>query len=452
MTGDFRSSGPFSQATASLRNVTDGSGLLIVYLIVLFVVPARLIVLALGTLGSPATLISLVISFWWFWLSVRRGVAGASWRRNVVRLAGLVLITVSLLVYANAAAQPRPPAELTTADSAVLRFIALIVLVLVVVDTIRTPQSFRRILDAIVISGAMLCTLGLAQALTQNLFVDNIVIPGLTNSSMYDPLVSRSGRIRPVGTATHPIEFGAVMAMMLPLVLARARIAVKRRRFWVSIALIVGLCILLSLSRTAVIGSIVGTAVLTLGWNRRERMAAVLGAAGLVLVSALAFPGVIGTLRGLFLHIGGDSSVTSRTDSYGVAFEFIRTSPFLGRGYGTFTPQYWILDNFYLLFTIETGILGIVAFVALVASAVIGGWKASRAAPTPALAELMRGVVGAACAGATTLAFFDAFSFPQTAGVFVLAVGLCGASVAMIHDPPPLEPPSPLRTPPAGLA
>src|SRR5690606_16851310 len=73
------------------------------------------------------------------------------------------------------------------------------------------------------------------------------------------------------------------------------------------------------------------------------------GLAGMYVV----VPGMAGTILGLFT--GGDTSVSSRTDSYGKALEFLSVSPVFGRGSGTFMPSYHIFDNQYLLMAIETG-------------------------------------------------------------------------------------------------
>ena len=49
-----------------------------------------------------------------------------------------------------------------------------------------------------------------------------IHIPGLSNNGDYTSLLDRSGFNRPSSTAVDPIEFGVVMAMLLPLALHQA--------------------------------------------------------------------------------------------------------------------------------------------------------------------------------------------------------------------------------------
>ena len=49
--------------------------------------------------------------------------------------------------------------------------------------------------------------------------------------------------------------------------------------------------------------------------------------------------------------------------SYAIAGEFIGRAPIFGRGFSTFLPSYRILDNQYLGLLIETGIVGLVAFL-----------------------------------------------------------------------------------------
>jgi O-antigen ligase len=147
----------------------------------------------------------------------------------------------------------------------------------------------------------------------------------------------------------------------------------------------------------------------------------------LVGVMGLTVPGLVGTLRGLFVSLSDDPSVQSRTNSYAVAMEFIERSPLLGRGLGTFLPRYWILDNMYLQFVIEAGILGILAMLGLFVTAMVVARRAGRLLPEGRDRDLTTGIMAGIASGAVAFAFFDALSFPQAACCLFLLVGMSGA-------------------------
>ncbi len=76
-----------------------------------------------------------------------------------------------------------------------------------------------------------------------------------------------------------------------------------------------------------------------------------------------AIPGLLGTIRYLFLHMFEDDSYEGRRQDYSVVGRFIKERPLFGRGFGTFLPERYVyLDNQYLGLLIELGIVGMLAF------------------------------------------------------------------------------------------
>ena len=102
-------------------------------------------------------------------------------------------------------------------------------------------------------------------------------------------------------------------------------------------------------------------------------------------------------------------------------------SPVVGRGFSTFLPEYRILDNQYLGLAIETGLLGLTAFLALLAASLRAAHWARRTAPDLLGAQLGAGLLGSVAAGSATLALFDGLSFSMSAGMLFLVIGLAGA-------------------------
>ena len=157
------------------------------------------------------------------------------------------------------------------------------------------------------------------------------------------------------------------------------------------------------------------------------RLKAILAAVAVTVVVYLVVPGSLGATTRLFTGAGDDPSIASRTGSYDLAFQFFRHSPILGRGFGTFLPKYWILDNGYLGLLIEGGLVGLGGLAVLIFAGV-GAARASRSRFAEQFErQLGQGVMSAVVSGAAGLAFFDTFGFPQSAGCFFLILGMAGA-------------------------
>ena len=117
-------------------------------------------------------------------------------------------------------------------------------------------------------------------------------------------------------------------------------------------------------SRSAVIGAAVGVAVLLVVLPIAIVRRLLLAAAAFVTLVFLTVPGMLGSMVGLFSSAEGDPSISSRTDSYALAWTFFERSPLFGRGFATFIPRYRIFDNQYLLSLIEVGAIGFLALSA----------------------------------------------------------------------------------------
>jgi hypothetical protein len=222
-----------------------------------------------------------------------------------------------------------------------------------------------------------------------------------------------------------------MLAMILPVavVLAlrdRPRSALRR---WFPVAAIAA-GMTLAGSRSAIIGLAIGLIVLVPALARRERwvlVGSIVVFTGLVYAAA---PRVVSNLRYLFISAGEDSSSQSRTEGIGMVTEFVTRNPVFGRGFGTFLPVYKILDNQYYALAIELGILGLLAFLAVSATAIVCSVVAARRVPEatePLTRALGFALAASLAAGTVLLALFDGLSFAQAAGTLFLFLGLAGA-------------------------
>jgi O-antigen ligase len=300
--------------------------------------------------------------------------------------------------------------------------------VLLTADGFTGIRSFEATLRILAYAGGGVAVLGVLQFVTGQALIDFIQVPGLTPHTALLSVNDRSGYNRVAGTASHPIEYGVVLAMLLPLALHFA--FADKHRVWLVRwfpVIAIGFAIPISVSRSAVVAAIAALLVLIPTWpasRRRWSYLAIIGAIGVIYVTV---PGLLGTMTRLFTGIGSDSSAASRTDSYEIAWDFIVRSPVFGRGLLTFLPEYRILDNQYLGLLIEVGVLGTLAFIALVVTAIVVATRVRRASSVSNVRSAATSLTALLVAGVCGFATFDAFSFPQVSDLLFLAVGLVGA-------------------------
>lgn len=408
----------------------DGVTILSIAMLLLFAVPSNRTIGPLGSAGSVALIWGLGAGLWWCWHMLQRGSAARDRRRgaNPVRLLAIALLVAAVISYIAAMTRALPPEELNPADTGMIRLLGLLGILLVAADGPPGADRLQLLIRRLVAFGGLYALLGLVQFFVGQPLVDHLWLPGLTSVEGYDSLESRGGLTRPLSTATHPLEYAFVLVAVLPLALAlalddRARHPLRR---WVPPALIM-LALATSSSRSAWVGLIVGLVVLLPFIGNRGRLL-ILGAGAAIFAGAyVAAPRTITNLLYIFSAVGDDTSAASRTDSFDIAAQVFSYSPIVGRGFGTFLPQYRILDNQLLLSLIEIGLLGAIVLAALVVSAVVGALVIRRLHTDRLDRSIGAGLAAAVAAAASLLGLFDALSFPQAAGTLFLLLGLCGS-------------------------
>lgn len=412
-------------ASLSTRLGYDAVTALCLFVGVMLAMPSSFIVSQLGSIGSPATILGLIALLWWCWHHLHRR-HPRSVEPQPIRWAIVILAAVILASYVRAMSLPISADEVSPADTSVIRLASLCGIALVANDGIRNIQRMHRLTRFLVIGVGLVAAFSVVQFITGDSFIDRLSIPGFTRNEAFS-LDARQGLVRPSGTATHPIEFSALISMTLPLAIMRAKSRTNTRlRDLLPVALI-ALGVALSLSRTAILCTAVAILFIFPSLPRNWRIGGAISAFVLIVALYVTVPGMVGTLRGLFSGLSDDPSVQSRTDSYALASEFLARSPFLGHGPGTFLPKYWILDNMYLQFTLEIGILGVAAILGIFATAIVSTWRARRILTDSADRDLAIGLSAGVAAGATSFAFFDALAFPQASFGLFLLVGMSGA-------------------------
>jgi hypothetical protein len=240
------------------------------------------------------------------------------------------------------------------------------------------------------------------------------------------PLTTSGGRRAAVGPASIGLTTAAMLAMALPFAVVRFAGAGGRRRIMyaaISALIIVGG--LATLKKTAVALPIAG--ILTLAVYRPRTLPLTMLLSGTLLVAVVvAVPSLTTSYANQLSSstlLSSDSS-QSRTTTLAVEKADIQTRPFLGRGFGSFSAaKYRFTDDQYLLTTIETGFIGLAAYIAVFLAAFATAHRAYRTGRRRHVPD-STSAISLACIGAIVSyivanALFDSLAFPQDPYVFL---------------------------------
>ncbi|HEX6122004.1 MAG TPA: O-antigen ligase family protein, partial [Ktedonobacterales bacterium] len=217
--------------------------------------------------------------------------------------------------------------------------------------------------------------------------------------------------LRVFGTFAQPNPYAAFLNFALPLALAIALWSREPRERWVAGAVAVLLmgAEALAASRGAALGLLAALAVLVVaGWRWERQAARLLLVGGPLLVLAWLFgliPGgvrerVLAQLRLGDVTLGGqvndaNFSTIERLAHWAAGLRMFAAHPLLGVGAGNYTAAYahfavagWPeplghAHNYYITAAAETGLLGLLAFLAVAGCALLAGWCAVRARVVP---------------------------------------------------------------------
>jgi hypothetical protein len=411
-----------------------------VYVVLLILIPPTQIFEPLGAAGTPATLIGLVALVHWAVAVLLPDVRLARTVVPVRIVVGLLAATV-LLRYAILNVGYVPVDQLLSGDRILLGILSWAGVALLAAEGLENRAEVNRVVRTFVLIVAAMAVVGFLQFRAGiDLASFPRRIPLLHENGDLDAIQNRSGFRRPAGTAGHPIEFGAVIAMALPLALHVARFDATRTRFRRSLPVgLIAIGIPVAVSRSAILGAAVAGFVVFLGLDPRLRPKALMAVAGFVTLVYATTPGLLGTLRSFFLSTGQDG----RVNDYGRALAHIRKAPWFGHGPGTFIADSRlnnafdnILDNQYLGTLIEVGLIGLAVVLAYLLGAAFLGRGARHRSTDPATRDLGQALAAASVAGAVTSYTFDAFSCKMFAGVVPLCLGLAGALWALTREDP----------------
>src|SRR5699024_1503131 len=311
---------------------------------------------------------------------------------------------------------------------------------------IKNRRQLDTLLRTLVALTAFMAFVGVLQYFRLVDLTRYIRIPGLRQNSDLLSVGARgdAGFARVAGTANHYIEFGVVLALVLPLAIHYAVFATGRRSrlMYTVFAALVASAIPFSISRSAIIAAAVSMGLMFATWAWRTRY----NAAAILVAGTAAFhvfiPGLLGTIKSLFTNLENDPSIQGRLDDIEFVQRMFAERPWLGRGPGTLLPSsYRLLDNQLYGALVAGGAIGLVALLLLfVVPYCVGRSARLRGGDqeTRHLAQALASVFPAALVASGT---FDSLAFSTFTGVLFIAIGAVGAlwRIAAINRCAPIK-------------
>jgi O-antigen ligase len=237
-----------------------------------------------------------------------------------------------------------------------------------------------------------------------------------------------------VGTIGHPLPFGTLLAIFVPIAIA---LPIPRRfRVILTVGLVLG--IIASLSRASLLAGALGTSfmagVATSGSLKRR-----LGAAVVPLISAAVIWTVVGSLP-FGKHLVADTSTEHhRYGAFLMAGKVLHDHPLLGFGQGLFEENYERYrppemsplitspDNQYLRRLMETGILGLAALLWALGAYALRMVATLRKNAPRERHTLLAGLAGGLLTGCAAFFFFDGYIWLSTQLAFFSVAGAATA-------------------------
>jgi hypothetical protein len=408
-----------------VRAKGDAVLVLLILVTTMAIVPANLTVSALGSVGTPTVLLGLFAGVLWFVLWLAPSDVEEQHYRAIPLLL-VVFVSAMVASYAAAATRPKDALEAAAADRGMLFVLAGVSAGLLAAECIRTRERLETLIKGIVLAGVGIASVGIVQFLFGWDPATDIQVPGLTNTVDGALFVTERAEFRRVaGIMLHPIEFGVVMCMVLPLAL---HLGFRRSRAWLLAAAVIAVAMPMSVSRTAALGVIALLIVLVPSWSRQVRRRFYAAVLAYLVTIRLLVPGLLNEMVSLFTEASSDPSVQSRQVDYAYVTKFIEQRPVFGRGFGTFIPtRYDFLDNQYLLGLVETGYVGVAAFLVLIFGSIfVAGLIRSRAGDENDR-SLATALMASLLVVAVTSVAFDFMGFPTVRMLLFLLVGCVGA-------------------------
>ncbi len=345
-----------------------------------------------------------------------------------------VLVFLILAVFSFIAGLAYAPAT-TQVLRQFAEVLAAISFFFVTVNVVQTHGALKRFVTALILAGFISAAIGvslyfLPRDLTTLLLSSLRVFKYPTGDRVLrfiedDP----SNPMRATSTSVDPNVLGGLMILVTALTVPQlfAEKPLLPRKLISVIALTMGVCMILTFSRGALLGLVIALAVISTVRYRPIIAVLILGAAVFLLLP-FTQEYIEHLLDAFALN---DRATQMRLGEYKDALILISRYPFFGVGFGG-SPDvdtYIGVSNVYLLMAEEMGLIGLGAFLitmGLCFYRIAQAWFAGLARDTflaPILLGIAGAVLGAMIGGLTDHYFFN-LNFPHSVVLFWLYVGL----------------------------
>lgn len=252
------------------------------------------------------------------------------------------------------------------------------------------------------------------------------------------------------GPTAYGLEVISMMTMAMPVAILGILHAPNRtRKVLYGLAIVVLMAAIFSTQRkSAMIAPV--AAIASLAYFRRRELLS-LAPLGLVLgvVVAAVSPGAVHNVVSQFVRSDATkvATVSDRTADYDAVRPDLWSHLLIGRGYGSYNHDtYRILDSEILGKLVETGIIGLIAFLMVPVSVILVSRRTAADRGSPFATAALVGIASGVCFIVVS-ALYDVMSVPHAPDTFLYIAGLVAVATAAPEEPPQAAPPPPLEEP-----
>jgi O-antigen ligase len=327
-------------------------------------------------------------------------------------------------------------------DEALKRLPLLVsyIFVFVIASSAMRAEEVRSFLS-LTLGLAVVCALGVLweYRFKQNLFYEwsDKLLPGIFDVPVVDSAaVDESGRRFVRGPAGVPLETVAMLAMALPIPLVRLTQAKdQRERILYGLAACLLFAAAFATFRKSALLAPVSVVATIAYFRRRELLKLAPLALVLVVIIPVLAPGAIAMTAGQFepgkLEV---ATVSDRAADYDGVRPDLWSHLLIGRGWGSYSHgTYRLLDSEILHRLTEMGVLGLLAYLIMIA-AVVSVARGTIAARDRRWAPLALIGAAAAVSFGVVSTLFDVLSFPHAVFLFLFMAGLVATVVTRYED------------------
>lgn len=313
---------------------------------------------------------------------------------------------------------------------------------LVLVNILQTEEQLTLVTKAVILAGGASAFIGVfLYALPDNLAL-RLLSPlryleynvGLRYINDDPSLPERA-----IGTSVDPNAFGGLLVLVTALTVAQlfAKRPLLSKTLLAPIALLMGVCLTLTFSRSAMVGLIFALSIIAV--LRYRRLLLWMAVAGIVFLILPQTQGYVG--RFIAGVRGEDLATQMRFGEYSDALRLIQRYPWFGVGFAG-VPEidiYLGVSMLYLLLAENMGLVGLSVFLLMMALLFLHLWRKWQTMDNDRVRPIVLGL-GAGLAGAMVSGIFDHYfvniNFPHAVTLLWLFIGLALAATHIADQQP----------------